>query len=364
MEIVLQAETGFREWIAFLEEEKILNTWGYARNFQSQCGIWTRTADLSFAVCENKRVLAICPLFLNDSRGRVSFADDGGYLRGPIVSSSQDERKRNKILDVVFAQVDASAIQHGAEQAMFYYDPQPTRRFHANPLSEFGFLDTSLSSQLLDLSMSEEDLRADLRKSYKALINKGLKTYEIHAISGESADWDIHEAYRETHKRAAGRETRPRKYFNLQFDELKAGEATLIFMKHEGKLVQLDYFNHRNNYVYYSSAADDPEFSESCEVPLGHAILWFAQAHFKARGMKWMEIGWQFYGHQMFCAPSPKEMAISYFKRGFGGYASSLYRGIKFYSEEARARVLAEETAAYLKACSQAQESNKEQNAE
>lgn len=358
MEIVLQAETGFREWIAFLDEEKVLNTWGYTRNSQNQCGISTRTADLSFAVCENNKVLAICPLFLNDAQGQLSFSDDGGYLRGPLVASSQEERKRNKIIDFVFAHIDSSAVQHGAELAMFFYDPQPTRRYQANPLPEFGFLDTSLSSQILDLSLSEENLRTDLRKSYKALINKGLKTYEIQAISGASADRDMHEAYRETHKRAAGRETRPRKTFDLQFEELQAGEATLIYMKHANKLVQFNYFNHRNSYVNYSSAADDPEFSETCEVPLGHTILWFAQAHFKARGMKWMEIGWQFYGHQLFCAPSPKEIAISHFKRGFGGYAASLYRGIKFYREETRSRVLAEESAAYLHAYSLAQETS------
>ena len=353
MDFPQQKSTDFREWVSFMEGEQTLNSWGYTRNFQGQCCIRNKVEDYSFAVTENNSVLAICPLVLTEKDGVRSFTNDGSYLRGPIISSQVEERRRNGILDDILAHVDELALASSASYVGFFFDPQPTYRFHANPLQEHGYIDTTLNTQILDLGLSEKEMRASLRKSYKALINKGLKTYELRVISCANADPLIHEIYRQTHIKAAGRETRPKWTFDLQFEELKAGEATMICMTYEGRFVQLDYFSHRNGYVYYSSAADDPEFSESCEVPLGHAILWFAQDYFRSQGMKYLEIGWQLYGTQLFSSPSRKEMNISYFKRGFGGFAASLYRGLKFYDPAIRERIVRDAVAQYLEALPQ-----------
>jgi len=46
------------------------------------------------------------------------------------------------------------------------------------------------------------------------------------------------------------------------------------------------------------------------------------------------EIGWQNYGHTMSDAPSIKEINISKFKRGFGGFTVPLFRGEKYYDKK------------------------------
>jgi len=351
MEAVRQQESGYSQWNEFLNLEKEKNCWAYTRNFQDQCGIWSRIEDKSFTVVENGQILAICPLYVSEIEGMRSFSDDGSFLRGPLVSSHVDERKSQKVVDFAHSFVDQEAVNSKIHFARFMIDPQLASKPLGNPLLEYGYLDNSLNTQILDLRLSEEDRRSDLRKSYKALINKGLRTYEVGVMNSDNPDRAIHEIYRETHRKAAGRETRPKKYFDMQFTELCAGEATLVYLRYEGRYVQLDYFNHRNGFVYYSSAADDPDFSSTCEVPLGHTILWFAQSHFKSLGFKWMEIGWQYYGPQFFESPSRKESSISYFKRGFGGSTAALFRGIKFYDEEVRSQMIKTASKKYLEDC-------------
>jgi len=329
MDIILQ-HNQYKEWGRFISSEN-LNLWPYTREFQCQCGL-IKIKDLSFVVIENKHILAICPLYVTKEDEYNQFSDDGGYLRSPIVSFTLPERKREKAYDFIFKTIDELAFRYNVVKSLIMFDPQPDYSYH-NLFLKYDYINTSLLTQIINLSKPKEDLWMDLRKSYKALINKGLKTYDYHIMTRDNADYEIHEKYRLTHFMAAGRATRPKENFDLQFEQLKAGQATLISVLFEGKYVQLNYFNHYNNYVHYASAADDPEFSSTCMVPIGHAIIWQAIKYFKENNYKYLELGTQYFGNQLFEYPSEKKKMISYFKRGFGGSPYPLYRGIKYYDK-------------------------------
>ena len=294
MDIIYQADN-YKEWHEFITIHN-LNLWPYTREFQCQCGL-NKIKDLSFAVVENSDVLAICPLFVTCEGQYNQFSDDSGYLRSPIVSSCVTDRKRGRIYDYIFNSIDMMAVTHKVSKSMFMIDPQPECNYY-NFLLMYNYLSTSLLTQIIALSKAEDELRRDLRKSYKSLINKGLKTYGFYVMTKENADYEMHEQYRNTHIKAAGRETRSKGIFDFQFEQLQAGQATLIGVLFEGKYVQFNYFNHYNNYVCYASVADDPEFSSTCEVPLGHAIIWRAIKYFRENNYKYLELGWQYFGNQ------------------------------------------------------------------
>jgi hypothetical protein len=329
MNLIFQVDN-YNEWHKFLAIQN-LNLWPYTREFQCQCGL-NKFKDLSFAVVENDNVLAICPLFVTCQGQYNQFSDDSGYLRSPIVSSFITERKRGKIYDFIFNSIDDLAVTYKVSKSMFMIDPQPDSK-HYNVLLIYNYINTSLLTQIIDLSKNEGELRRDLRKSYKSLINKGMKTYNFCVMTKENAIYELHEQYRVTHIKAAGRETRSKEIFDYQYEQLKAGQATLVGVLFEGRYVQFNYFNHYNNYVYYASAADDPDFSIACKVPIGHAIMQYAINLFKQMNYKYFELGWQYYGNQLFDYPSEKEKLISYFKRGFGGMPYPLFRGIKYYDK-------------------------------
>ena len=151
----------------------------------------------------------------------------------------------------------------------------------------------------------------------------------------------LFEAYRELHAKTAGRVTRSKGTFDIQFDMIKRGEATLIVGRYGGRIAQMNFYQHLNGWVYYSSGADDPELAD-CRVPVQHAIMWQAVEYFKKCGYRWFELGWQSFGPQIFEVPSDKELTISFFKRGFGGRIVPLFRGIKYYDKEYMQRDLAE----------------------
>ncbi len=329
MNIIFQHDQ-YKEWNNFISSEN-LNLWPYTREFQCQCGL-KKIKDLSFVIIENGNVLAICPLYLSSKGQYNEFSDDSGYLRSPLVSFGLSEKKRGKIYDYIFTTIDTLAYDYKVAKSMYMFDPQPDYRYY-NIFLIYNYINTSLLTQIIDLSKTEEELRVDLRKSYKSLINKGLKTYNFYVMTKDNADYEIHEQYRITHIKAAGRETRSKETFDLQFEQLKAGQATLLCALFEDNFVQFNYFNHYYNYVYYASAADDPNFSIACKVPIGHGIIAYAIKHFKQINYKYFELGWQYYGNQLFDYPSEKEKLISYFKRGCGGSLYPLYRGIKYYDK-------------------------------
>jgi hypothetical protein len=330
MEIRPQAACGYSDWEVF-ESREPMNLWSYTRLFLQQRGFAYRLEDLSFAVVESGQVIGICPVFLTKIGEELSFSDDGGYLRAPLVSASLNSRAQSRVLTAMMSHLDELAVKKHVGKAMFLIEPQPAQPSIAhNFLTAYGYLDTSIATQILDLQKTEEALKSELRKSYTPIINKGLRTYEFAVYDKKNPDFEVHETYRRTHFKAAGRETSPKFTFDLQFEQLKRGESVLITASFTGKPVQLDYFQTYNGHVYYGSAADDPEFSDSAEVPLGHAIIWRAIQHFKSQGFRHFEIGWQ-ESVQPFSRPSPKELKIAFFKRGFGGSSYPLFRGIKHY---------------------------------
>jgi hypothetical protein len=343
MDIIFQHDN-YKEWNEFISMQN-LNLWPYTREFQYQCGL-NKIKDLSFAVIENGSVLAICPLYVTSQGHNNQFSDDGGYLRSPIVSPVISTKKQGKIYDYIFNKIDKLADEHQVSKSMFMVDPQPDRHNY-NLLLIYNYINTSILTQIIDLSKSEDELRQALRKSYKSLINKGLKTYNFYVMTKDNANYDIHEQYRRTHIKAAGRETRPKESFDWQFEQLRSGQATLIGVLFEGIFIQFNYFNHYNNYVYYASAADDPSFSDVCDVPIGHAIIQYAVNLFKEQNYDYFELGWQYYGNQLFSHPSEKDKMISYFKRGFGGISYPLYRGIKYYDQSLLKKDLLEAAETY-----------------
>jgi len=312
----------------FLNAESKLNVWPYFNNFQKQCGVY-KEKDFSFVVIENNKIIGLCPLYLTIIDNRAEFSDDGGYLRSPIVSLTLSIRKREKVFDFIFKTIDDIAKENNVQKVMFLMDPQ-LNLTKANPFLKYYYINTSINTQVIDLRADISDLRQGFRKSYKALVNKGLKTYQFRVMNYLNPDYEIHELYRKIHKKAAGRETRNKESFDKQFDQLKNNEATLISVICNGQYVQMNYFNHYHDFVYYASAADDPDFSDSCLVPIGHSIMWFAMEYFKNENYKFFEIGYQYSESTLFDNISEKEINISYFKRGFGGESVSLYRGIKY----------------------------------
>jgi hypothetical protein len=61
---------------------------------------------------------------------------------------------------------------------------------------------------------------------------------------------------------------------------------------------------------------------------------WQAIKFMKAQGYNSSEIGLQQFGPTLFDFPDKKELDISYFKKGFGGFLAPFFIGEKYYDRD------------------------------
>jgi len=294
------------------------------------------TKDLSFFVSDDKGILAICPLLMDkktdeDGLGYLEFstAGSGGYSITPALRQDVDEDRRERILKVIFDQIDVLAKQHGIVRVLFRMSPLCQRINQFNWLLKFGYVDASINTQVLDLEQSKERLWSSLRKGHKYDTRRGEKFYEINTFDQNNPERDSFENYRILHHKAAGRVTRPLETFEMMYSWILSGEGMLCGVTKETQPVGYTYVNYYKNAAYYSSASDEPDFITN--VPISHAIQWAVIQWLKEHGCTTYEMGIQQFAPLFFDLPSSKDLSISFFKRGFGGKTVPLYRGIKYY---------------------------------
>jgi FemAB family protein len=173
-------------------------------------------------------------------------------------------------------------------------------------------------SQVLDLSVSIEALHQQCRHSYKSLLNWGKKNLVLQILDSENCSREHIQEFRSLHIRAAGRETRSVRTWDIQYDMIRNGIGFAVFGFLAGELVTAAYFNHSAQYCYYGVSASNRELFDR---PLSHSVLWEAILHAKKLGCRYFEMGEMLYPNHGARRPTEKEIGIGTFKRGFGGQA-------------------------------------------
>jgi hypothetical protein len=231
-------------------------------------------------------------------------------------------------------------LQNRAVDRVFYQDFLSAGKisFVGKYLLNHGASATPFFTQIIDLSDSELKLGQQVRKSYKSLINWGQKNLSLRILNYKTIVPQDMENFRQLHMHAAGRETRPRRTWDLQYEMVVRNEAFAILGELEGELVTAALFPYSSRYCYYGVSASKRELFSK---PLSHAVIWRAILHAKKEGCRYFELGMQCYPRQgdSFC--SKKELNISIFKHGFGG--QTYVRLNIVWEKEKAARIESEE---------------------
>jgi len=340
MKIVRNNDSNFEKyWEIFVKENKNVGPFYSLITLKQwlEFGKEYSAENKSFIILNESKPAAIVPLILEKDGGSSFFSAGLGFgaFYGPLVSCLFGSKLRKRIRSFVFQEIDELAKKFNIVKVMISIHPFTffNEKEYYNYLTKYSFLDASCGTKIIDLKTDWQLLCADRRKHCKALVNKGMRVYDFFVMNSENAGYELHEVYRLLHAKAAGRVTRSKRTFDLQFEALKKGEATLIGAKYRGKIVQINYYDHCNGYVYYSSSADDPEFDRS-DVPISHSLIWYSIQWFRNNGYGYFEMGDQIYDSQVFLHPSKKEISIAYFKGGFGGVTVPLFRGVKYYNAD------------------------------
>lgn len=144
----------------------------------------------------------------------------------------------------------------------------------------------------------------------------------------DPSDRKAFSAYREMHRRAAGRSTRPPRTWELMENWLADGTGLLFGARLASQWVGFSYVLVSGRSAYYASAANHPDVEGQ---PIGHVLQWAAVEELARRGVVSYELGQQQFAPTSARAPSPKELAIARFKRGFGGQTVPVVEHERFW---------------------------------
>ncbi|HEY4521850.1 MAG TPA: hypothetical protein VJH05_01780 [Candidatus Paceibacterota bacterium] len=277
--------------------------------------------DLSFVALENGEVVS-CAFLPIENHQYKKVAIDGDYVFAPIAKRGYEKE--------TYAKIDELAREHNILALKFLVDPPLSRGY--NHLQQYDFLDTSVLDYRIDLV---DDFLNECRKGHRSDIKTILNDKKIvmRCYDSKNPSLEAHEGYRYIHKKQAGKETRPKETFDLQYERLKNGGSVLAELEYEGKKIAYAYFDYEGKWAYYSSSAGDPDFKE---IRTSHALVFAAAEFLKNKGVKHIIVEQPAgMSAQYDSYPSEKELNIARFKRGFSGDFVMDFRGIKYYSKEA-----------------------------
>lgn len=178
-------------------------------------------------------------------------------------------------------------------------------------LVDRGAEGTVQASAVVDLGRPAEILRADIRDSYRSLINWGSRNLTLSFVNAANPDRAAFDRFPDFHARIAGGRRRGADYWDVYWNEIVGGrsELSLGFME-DGTLVAGSIVVWAGATAYYASGVYD---RDKFDKPLGHWPLWNTILRARDAGLAAFDLGEiPPRGHA-----DDKEISIAFFKRGF-----------------------------------------------
>ena len=308
----------------------------YTENYKPEL----KSKPLSFMLKNNQKIIGICPLFLETKRTVGEETKEllfgGSPAPIPALENGLSESIREKRYKLIFENIDNLAQEYQASRVTIRASPLSPIYIQSNYsqnniLMKYGYIPISLNTQIIDLTKNQATLWADIRHGHAYDINRGMKYIQATAFDKNNITKDVYLKYQQLHHKAAGRITRPQITFDLMYDWILHGYAILFVATINQQYVGFSYVYTYKSAAYYGSACTDPDHTQE---PIGHVLQWKTIQCLKNCDFKLYEIGWQNYASLPYCISSKKEVDISTFKRGFGGFTIPQFIGEKYYNSQ------------------------------
>jgi len=340
----------YEKWNSFAQESHDAWFWHTTdyMEFMVELPTYRFINNYSFFIEENSEVVAICPAIVEESvvngekHSRFSYA--GQAMPAIAIKNNISQLRVNKIIRFYLEEIHNLAkvnnvgcisikIPSLAKSFLTKHFPIP------NPFIKYGFIDLPYQTQILDLRKDIDLLWQDVRKGHKSDIKKGKDSIKINIWTIDNISRDKFKQYQFLHQKDAGYVTRSQKTFDLMYGWVKNKRAMLTEAVFNDKTVGFALIILYKQGAYYGSSCKDPDYQK---LPTSHLIQWETIRHLKANGILFYNIGLQDYCWQWFRPVSEKDIAISNFKRGFGGVPVPLITGEHYFSKQLMENVFRE----------------------
>lgn len=167
------------------------------------------------------------------------------------------------------------------------------------------------------LSLSEANIRMNVRKSYKSLINWGYKNLQIQVLDYSNITIDKFESFHRFHIEVAGRVTRSNESWTQQYNAICQKKGTLVLGYLNNVLVSGVYTAYGKAKAYYGVAVNNRDLMAQ-HLPIGHVLLIEAILKAKQDGLEQFILG------DVAVSGDEKLDAIAKYKRGFTNSVDSV----------------------------------------
>ncbi len=319
------------EWDKYVKE--IGCPFSYTRrwiDFQCEYSGNKYVTNESYILCQDNMPIAVVKIIIEKDK-EYYIGWKNGFLEEPYVSPLLPYNRIEKIQKAILHDIDTIASEYGCSYVLLKQDVLCNPRmeyFHLNYnwLIKDGYIDYSSNSQLIDLKMDIECIRAQFRKGTKSELKKG-NCLQIEILDYSSVKEDDIIECRSIYEYDAGGKTRASELLYLYYDMIRDGMAILGFASLNGiriATIICSYYNERGYYLLYAEKTDCADNTSP-----GYTLQYEMIQKLKELGVEYYEMGEQVFGPSLYGSPEKKEIDISLFKRGFGGYTLPMFRGRK-----------------------------------
>lgn len=266
-----------------------------------------RFCQQSFLIKDKSSVVALVRCDLTDGiLGRYRFPLD------IQIPASNSDAQYKKLVKIIFRELSVLFDKYNAEKMLVRDEIKQDgllsviglKCFESGASSELSY------SAVVDLNMDEAQIWTDVRKRYKSYINWGKKNLKSVYINRDNVNESLYWDFWSFHKIISGRETRPKRSWELSLDRIASGQGEVILGYLDDELVSGVYTRFSGTHAYYGTGVFD---REKFDKPISHWPIYDSIIRSRDYGCQYYDIG-NFYTPGVV---SDKEYSIGYFKKGF-----------------------------------------------
>lgn len=278
-------------------------------NLHYQSEYFNAQLESSILFVYQNKPIAIWPLTIVENDGGLVLTSLGGAIREPLFISGVPLKIKKQLCMFCLELLELFAIEYRCQY-------QYRIELMQGGISEWGkyLFDTCLQVEpvrvgYVDLSLGIDKIKSYFRKSYKPLINSGLKQWNVDIQDRVTIDF---QRFHQLHIAVSGRVTRSEKTWALQQQMLADKKAFLVLLKNDNdELIGGGFFSYNKTHCHYSVGVYRRDYFS---FPLGHVVQYKAIEYMINLGVRWYELG-ELYS--LINQTSDKLRSISDFKSGF-----------------------------------------------
>ncbi|NFG60638.1 GNAT family N-acetyltransferase [Clostridium sp. CMCC3677] len=298
----------------------------------------TATNKSFFVLNDNKEVVGVMVVFIEECKEKKYLAYGGGPLLAPLISDKVNKKTRQKALSFIIETIDNLALDINVEKIEMIIPYQNVTYIesidkHNYLLKYNGFLDISRQTSVISILKDEKSIFSGFNKGFKSCINKADRYLTSKIIDYANInDEDVHK-FMKYYFNIAGKVTRPKNTFENIYRWIVNNHAILVETSYNGEVVGYILFHYYKDVAYYAMGCKSKNYKEF-DFEISHIMIWEAIKYLKSLNIKYIDLGIQDYNDTIGYFPTQKDKSISDFKRGFGGFTVPAFIAEKFYIKE------------------------------